>query len=116
MNLKLSYQFNRQGRTADVDYKAHIKNLIEQVLFTAPGERVNRPSFGSGLLQMVFEPNSSELAATTQFLVQGSLNQWLNHLIQVNEVRINSEDSTLEITIAYTILKTQEHQIAQFIR
>ena len=64
----------------------HIRDLIEQVLFTAPGERVNRPNFGSGLLQLVFAPNSDELAAATQFLVQGALQQWLGDLIQVEGV------------------------------
>ena len=61
----------------------HIRDLIEQVLFTSPGERVMRPDFGSGLLALVFEPNSTTLAATTQFLVQGALQQHLSHLIAV---------------------------------
>lgn len=116
MNLKLSLQYNNQGRTADTDYNQHIRNLVEQVLFTSPGERVNRPNFGSGLLQMVFTPNSSELAATTQFLVQSSLNQWLGNLIAVNEVRVTSLHERLEIMVSYTILKTQEIQVAQFSR
>ena len=77
MNIDFPYHFDARGRTAEVDYDAHICDLIEQVLFTAPGERVNRPDFGSGLLRLVFAPNSSELAATTQYLVQGSLQQYL---------------------------------------
>lgn len=116
MNLQFTYQFNELGQTASTDDVTHIRNLIEQVLFTSPGERVNRPDFGSGLLQLVFQPNSRELAATTQFLVQGSLNQWLGHLIEVNQVDIRTEDARLEVNIAYTIRTTNEQQIAQFIR
>ena len=72
MNLRYPYQFDDRGRTAEADDPAYIRELIEQVLFTAPGERVMRPDFGSGLMQLLFAPNSAELAATTQFLVQGA--------------------------------------------
>ncbi len=116
MDLKLSLQFDHQGRTAQTDYDRHIRDLIEQVLFTAPGERVNRPDFGSGLLRLVFEPNSSELATTTQYLVQGALTQWLSDLIEVIEVRVVSEDSKLEITVVYIVLRSGQRQTAQFTR
>jgi phage baseplate assembly protein W len=116
MNLKFTYEFNNRGRTADADDNAHIRDMIEQVLFTSPGERVNRPDFGSGLLQLVFQPNSSELATTTEFLVQGALKQWLGDLIDVNEVEILREDSTLQVTVQYTVLRTRQSQIAQFTR
>ena len=114
MNLKFTYQFDNLGRTAETDDNAHIRDMIEQVLFTSPGERVNRPDFGSGLLQLVFQPNSNELATTTQFLVQGALKQWLGELIDVNDVEVINEDSVLQVTVVYTVLKTQERQIAQF--
>lgn len=102
------------GRTADPGYDRHIRDLIEQVLFTAPGERVNRPSFGSGLLQSVFEPNSVEIAAATEFLVQGALQDWLSDLVQIEAVRIESVDSTLSVTVAYRVLRTQNREVAEF--
>ena len=113
-HLKSSLQFNNQGQTATTQYNQHIRNLIEHLLFTSPGERVNRPTFGSGLLQMVFQPNDSEVAATTQFLVQGALNQWLGNLIEVNKVEVRSVDAVLEVMISYTILRNKEKQTAQF--
>ena len=116
MNLKFTYQFDNQGRTAETDDNTHIRDMIEQVLFTSPGERINRPDFGSGLLQLVFQPNSSELATTTQFLVQGALKQWLGDLIDVNDVEVINEDSILQVTVVYTVLKTQERQLAKFTR
>lgn len=116
MNIKYPLQFDNRGRTAATDDENHIRDMIEQVLFTAPGERVNRPDFGSGLMQLVFQPNSSELVTTTQFLVQGALQQWLGDLIEVNEVEVESHDSTLQVTIKYTIRRTQQSLVTQFIR
>lgn len=111
MNLKFTYQINNQGGTALDSDEQHIRNMIEQILFTSPGERVNRPTFGSGLLQAVFEPNSNEMASTSQYLIQGALNQWLSHLIELNDVKVENIDSSLEVMIVYTILQTKERQI-----
>src|SRR5262245_33166709 len=116
MNVDFPYHFDAKGRTADPDGDNHIRDLIETVLFTAPGERVNRPTFGSGLMQLVFAPNSDELAAATQFLVQGALQLWLGDLIVIDDVRTRSEDSRLEVTVVYTIRRTQEQREAQFTR
>ena len=80
------------------------------MLFTAPGERVNRPDFGCGLLRLVFAPNSDELAAATQFLVQGSLQQWLGDLIEVNDVQVESDDARLLVEVQYTVRRTQQQQ------
>ncbi len=114
MNIIYPYQFNALGRTAESSEDLHIKDMIYQLLFTSPGERVNRPNFGCGLLQAVFEPNSNEMAATTQYLVQGALNQWLSHLVQVNEVSINTVDSSLEVIVNYTLLRNKENQTVVF--
>lgn len=116
MNIKYPFQFDNSGRTAETDTDRHIRDMIEQVLFTAPGERVNRPDFGSGLLQLVFEPNSDELTITTQFMVQAALQQWLGDLIEVNSVTVSHDDSKLHVMVAYTIRRTQQPQVAQFIR
>src|SRR5439155_14655157 len=109
------YRFDTRGRTATTDEQdQHIRELIEQVLFTAPGERVNRPTFGSGLLQLVFAPNSDALATATQQLVQGALQQWLGDLIQVKAVDVQSEDAELRVTVTYVVRQTQERQVAEF--
>ena len=80
---RLSLPFRRRAAARRDRDDEHIRDLIEQVLFTAPGRARQPPDFGSGLLQLVFAPNSDELAATTQFLVQGALQQWLGDLIEV---------------------------------
>ncbi len=116
MNLRFPYQFDDRGRTADAAEEDYIRGLVEQVLFTSPGERVMRPDFGSGLMQLVFAPNSPELAATTQFLVQGALQQQLGDLIAVESVEIETLDSTLRVTVGYTIRRTQAARVASFER
>jgi phage baseplate assembly protein W len=116
MNVDCPFRFDHLGLTAATDDADHIRDLIEQVLFTAPGERVNRPTFGSGLLQLVFAPNSDELAATTQFLVQGALQEWLGDLLQVQAVQIESQESTLRITVQYVLRRNGQPQVASFAR
>lgn len=116
MNIDFPLHFDDRGRTAEANDDNHIRDMIEQVIFTSAGERVNRPTFGSGLMQMVFQPNSNELATTTQFLVQGALQQWLGDLIEVNDVEVESNDSTLLVIIKYTVRRTQQQQVAQFQR
>jgi phage baseplate assembly protein W len=116
MQLDYPFHFDQRRRTAETGDEEHIRDLIEQVLFTAPGERVNRPDFGSGLLQLVFAPNSDQLAATTQFIVQSSLQQWLGDLIQVGAIEVRNEDSTLRVTVPYVIRRTQTQHVAEFTR
>jgi phage baseplate assembly protein W len=110
------YQVERQGRTAVADDEAHIRDLIEQLLFTLPGERVMRPTFGSGLAQLVFQPNSEEVATAVQFLVQGSLQQWLGELVTVEDVTVISVESTIDVQIQYMLRRTQERRVDQFSR
>ena len=116
MEIDHPFGVDVRGRTAEVDADGHLRDLIEQVLFTAPGERVNRPTFGSGLAQLVFGPTSEERATATQFLVQGALQQWLGELIQVEAVDVQSEDATLHVTVGYSVRRTQQRHVARFSR
>src|ERR1700694_1028269 len=113
-NVDFPYHCSAAGRTATTDRDDHIRDLIEQVLFTAPGERVMRPDFGSGLLALVFEPNSTTLAATTQILVQGALQQHLSHLIAVQAVEVGNDDGALRVDVRYTVLLDRSTHIASF--
>lgn len=114
--LHFPYQFDGRGRTREDDEAAWIRGLIEQVVFTAPGERVMRPDFGCGLRELVFAPNSPELAATTQFLVQGALQQWLAELITVEAVEVEAVDARLSVTVQYRIRRTETRQRESFVQ
>jgi uncharacterized protein len=115
-NIAFPYRYDSGGRTVGAGTDDHIRDLIAQVLFTSPGERVNRPDFGSGLMQAVFSPNSTEMLATTQYLVQGALQQNLAALIEVSKVDVSADDSTLTVTVAYVVRQTQQQQVAEFTR
>jgi phage baseplate assembly protein W len=108
------YQIGPDGRTSLAGEDKHIRDLIEQVLFTAPGERVNRPSFGSGLLQLVFAGQDDGLAHATQTLVQGALQQLLGELIEVQAVQVASQDAKLNVTVQYLVRRSQRQETAQF--
>jgi len=114
MDLHFPYQFDGRGRTRESDYEDYIRGLIEQVLFTAPGERVMRPDFGSGLSQLVFAGNSPEMAATTQVMVQAALQRWLGNLIVPEAVQITANDSALEVTVQYVIRQSQKRETQVF--
>ena len=110
------FQIDQRGRVADTPYEDHVEQMIKQVLFTNPGERVNRPDFGCGVLQLIFDPNSDELATTSQFLIQGALKTWLDDIIVLEAVDVNNNDSRLTITIQYVISQTQQRKVSQFSR
>lgn len=115
-NIDFPYHFDSRGRTAATGDPNHIRDLIYQVLFTSPGERVMRPDFGSGVLQLVFAPNSDVLAATTQLLVQGALQQWLGDLIVVEAVSAEAEDATLRVTVQYVIRRSASRVTETFVQ
>jgi phage baseplate assembly protein W len=116
MNIDFPYHFDTRGRTATTDDADHIRDMIEQLLFTAPGERVNRPDFGSGVQQLVFAPNSPELAATLQFTMQAALDRFLGDLIEVRKLEVSSIDAALTIDLTYGIRRTGEERSETLIR
>jgi uncharacterized protein len=107
---------DRLGQTGSVERDRHVRDLIEQLLFTMPGERVNRPTFGTGLMQLVFEPTSREIATAVEFLVQGSLQQFLGDLITVESVTVTSQESAIEVAVEYRVRPTEERRVDRFTR
>ena len=108
------FHFDAKGRTATTEVDDHVRDMIFQVLFTSPGERVNLPDFGCGLLQLVFMPNSDALATATQFMVQGSLQRWLADVIQVERVLVSSEEERLVVDVAYVRLDNGQRRQDRF--
>ena len=110
------YGFDPQGRTATTTWADHVRDLVEQTLFTSPGERVNRPDFGCGLLQLVFEPVGAELAAAVEATVFGSLQRWLGDVLELVSVEAETDESKVTVSIAYRLLRTGEQVVEQFER
>jgi len=96
------FEVNGAGRISATGGDEAIRGKIIQVLFTAPGERVNRPEFGCGLFNLVFEPNSAVLAAAMEFTIGQALTRWLGDDILVDGVNVDSSEATVTVEIAYT--------------
>lgn len=116
MNIDFPYHFNGRGRTADTARDDHVRDMIEQLIFTNHGERVNRPDFGSGVMQLVFAPNSPELAATVQFTLQAALQLWLGDVIEVRDLTVTAEDARLTIDLKYLVRDSGLESSATFTR
>jgi uncharacterized protein len=116
MNIDYPFHFDGRGRTAAAEDDDHIRDMIEQLLFTEPGERVNRPGFGSGLRQLIFAPNSPELAAAVQFTLQAALQRELGDVITLQGLQVSAEDASLRILIQYQVRRTGEERLAAFER
>ena len=106
MNLDFPFHFDGRGRTASTTDIDHLRDMVEQLLFTAPGERVNRPDFGTGVGQLVFAPNSEQLAAALQMMIQGSMQRWLGDVVRIDRLSVNAIDEQLQVEVVYTILET----------
>jgi uncharacterized protein len=116
MNIAFPLQIDAQGRTASTDDNDHIRDMIEQLLFTNPGERVNQPDLGSGLLQMVFAPNSPELASALQLTIQAALQRFLGDLIALQQLQVTAQDSTLSVVVKYVVRQTQQSFTEVFVK
>jgi len=114
MNIDFPFHFDVLGRTADTSDPDHVRDMIEQLLFTNPGERVNRPDFGSGLLQAIFAPNGPELAAALQHTTQAALLRWLGDVIEVHALEVTAEDATLHVALQYSLRQTGERRSESF--
>jgi uncharacterized protein len=116
MNLDFPFHFDARGHTAVTGDDDHIRDMIEMLLFTNPGERVNRPDFGSGLLQLVFAANNPEVAAALQFTVQAAVDRWLGDLIEIRKLEVESNDAKLTVNLTYAVRRTGELASATFER
>lgn len=114
MKLNFPFKVSSSGRSAQASQEEHIQQMIEQLLFTTPGERVNRPDFGTGLKSALFAPINDEMTTIIQSAVQGELQQQLGHLVQVQEVHVESEDTTVKVLVRYLISSSQQNQVVQF--
>lgn len=101
--LDFPFHSNELGRIADADLDDHVRDQIFQVLFTDPGERVNRPQFGCGLRRLVFSPLNDVHLTATEFLAQGALQRALYDLIRVESVRITPEEDGCEVRVSYSL-------------
>jgi Bacteriophage baseplate protein W len=106
IDVAFPYRLDDRGRTATAAYDDHVEQLLELLLFTRPGERVNQPTFGCGLLDQVFAPNSPEVAAALNVTIAAAISLWLRDVLSVTSLNVTAQESQLIINIGYTVLAT----------
>src|SRR4051812_23753063 len=116
MNIDYPIHLDSSGHTALTGDEDHVRDMVEQLLFTSPGERVNQPDFGSGLLQMVFAPNSPELASALQFTTQAALQRYLGDVIDLQSLEVTSQDASLNVVVKYVVRRTGAARTENFVR
>ena len=115
-DIAFPYRVDARGRTAETTRTRHVRDLIEILLFTTPGERVMRPTFGANLLASVFAPTGPEEAAATRALIQSALQEHLGDVIEVQDLAVTAEESSVEVRIVYAMLETGETRAETFTR
>jgi uncharacterized protein len=106
MHIDYPWDYDSRGRTAETDDDGHVRDMLEMLIFTDPGERVNRPGFGCGLRQLVFAPNSPELAAALQFTMQAAIQREQSDVLTLEDLQVTSEDASLRVVVNYVVLRT----------
>ena len=114
MNIAFPFDFDAHGRTGSCGDEAHIRQMIELLLFTTPGERVNRPDFGCGLMHAVFAANGPEIAAALEFNARAALQRYLGDVIDVSRLSATADEAVLLVEIDYVIRRTGESRCDRF--
>ncbi|OUL98512.1 GPW/gp25 family protein [Variovorax sp. JS1663] len=115
MNIDFPFHFDAHGRTAAAPDADHVRDMIELLLFTRPGERVNRPDFGSGLMDAVFEPNSPERATAIEFTTRAALQRHLGDVIVVQKFGVTADGAVLRLELDYLLPGSKETHHASFV-
>lgn len=115
--LDLPYHVDGSGRTAiTTDRYRRVRNLLEAVLFTAPGERVMRPEFGSGVPEMLFDSNSEALETAADFLIRSSVQRYLSDVLVLDQLAVSRDQGELHISVVYSLVGEEEQQTETFSR
>jgi phage baseplate assembly protein W len=107
-DIRFPYGFDGRGRTATAPYLRHVLDMLEQLLLTHPGERVNRPDFGGGLAHQVFEPNAPERAVALELALSAAVDTWLGDIVDLRRLTVEARDSQLRVELDYVVRATGE--------
>jgi len=110
------FTFANTGRTRTPDPDTWLTELVEMLLYTIPGERVMRPDLGTPVTELLFEGMNDALDAALQAAIHGALTQHLAGIVDVRAVEVNSEDTTIEVSIVYAPLGEQKSRNILFKR
>jgi len=99
---------DERGRFAKtLDYERYVRGLVLQTLLTAPGERINRPEFGTPIPQLLFAAINEEIADLVKAQIHRAMDLWLDRIVRVERVETRQPEPTrFEIEVSYIILAT----------
>jgi uncharacterized protein len=103
--LSFPLRLNDRDRIVMAGDDTDIKQAIQIIINTVPGERVMRPDFGCLIHELIFWPANEQTAAVAERYVTDALNQW-EPRIELKSVRVtpgSSELGELIIEISYQI-------------
>ena len=110
MHIAFPFKLDRLGLAVTAGEMEYVEGLIEQILFTRPGERVNQPEFGCGVQALVFGPVTFELATAIRARIEAAMQRWLSVPLHVEATEVDQQDSTLTIHITYVLTATGERR------
>ncbi len=117
-SLAFPFRIGDLGAPATVPRAQAIRQQLEQLLFTLPAERVNRPTFGCGVQRLVFSGCSPEAAAAAEYIIGINVQKFMADAITLDAVRVTADpaQATLYVDILYTLLETGEERAETFRR
>ena len=115
-SLSFPFQIGDLGVPMTAPRTKVIRHQIEQLLFTLPGERVNRPGFGCGVQRLVFGGCSPEAAAAAEYIIRLNIQEFMRDVVRIDAVKVTAapESATLFVDILYTLLETGEERAETF--
>lgn len=96
------------GSIVELGEDDKVAQAIENILRTAPGERVTRPDFGCGIHDLVFESLSSNMLGSVISAVSSALATWEPRIdvLEVTPQQDDDDPNRLLIEIDYRIRST----------
>jgi Bacteriophage baseplate protein W len=117
-SLAFPFHIGDLGAPATAPRTQAIRQQLDQLLFTIPGERVNRPTFGCGVQRLVFGGCSPEAAAAAEYIIRINIQEFMGDVVSVDAVRVSADPqaATLFVDVLYTLVETGEERAETFRR
>ncbi len=113
-DVSFPLRIDNRGRMATAGYETHVREMLEQLLFTQPGERVNRPDFGTPISAAIFDRPTDELISSLEFQVSTSVQRFMGEVVSLENVSIDVVDDQIEIILTYTIIALNQSTEERF--
>ena len=99
---------DENGRLAFPTLAESVRQTIEVILRTRPGEQLMRPQFGGGLENLLTAPNTLETRKRVHDAVAEALARWEPRAVidRVDVAGVAGEPTHLRVEIAYRLRRT----------